>query len=71
MVLEAFFLRMHSLHCLKNHAIGFIELALAVLNGFAQTLATRAPTILLFFGAIAFRAPLWQMEPTHSDGLQR
>jgi len=27
--LEALYLRMHSLYYLKNHAIGFIELALA------------------------------------------
>jgi len=77
-VLEALFLRMHSLYYLKNHAIGFIELALAAgivylvaLYGFAQSRATRATTILLFFAAIAFRATLWPMEPTLSDDLQR
>ncbi len=69
---------MHSLHYLKNHAIGFIELALAAgvvyllaLYGFSQTRATRATTILLVFAAIAFRATLWPMEPTLSDDLQR
>ncbi len=77
-VLEALFLRMHSLHYLKNHAIGFIELALAAgtvyllaLYGFAQTRTARATTILLVFAAIAFRATLWTMEPTLSDDLQR
>jgi hypothetical protein len=76
--LEAVFLRMHSLYYLKNHAIGFIELALAAgvvylvaLYGFAQTRATRTTTILLVFSAIAFRAPLWPMQPTLSDDLQR
>jgi alpha-1,6-mannosyltransferase len=76
--LEALFLRMHSLYYLKNHAIGFIELALAAgivyllaLYGFAQTRPTRATTILLVFVAIAFRATLWPMEPTLSDDLQR
>jgi hypothetical protein len=76
--LEAMFLRMHSLYYLKNHALGFIELALAAgiayltaLYCFAQTRATRASTILLIFAAIAFRAPLWPMEPTLSDDLQR
>jgi hypothetical protein len=69
---------MHSLQYLKNHAIGFIELALAAgvvyllaLYGFSQTRATRATTILLIFAAIAFRATLWPMEPTLSDDLQR
>jgi hypothetical protein len=69
--MEAAFLRMHSLCYLKNHAIGFIELALAAgviyliaLFGFTRTKATRATTILLVFAAIAFRAPLWPMEPT-------
>ena len=77
-ILEALFLRMHSLYYLKNHAIGFIELALGAgvvyllaLYGFAQTRTTRATTILLIFAAIAFRAPLWPMEPTLSDDLQR
>ncbi|MGC2764147.1 MAG: hypothetical protein WB607_01465 [Candidatus Acidiferrum sp.] len=76
--LEAAFLRMHSLYYLKNYAIRFIELGLAAgvvylvaLYGFAQTKATRATTILLIFGAIAFRAPLWPLEPTLSDDLQR
>jgi alpha-1,6-mannosyltransferase len=76
-VLEAAFLRMHSLYYLKNHAISFIELALAAgivylvaLYTFAQTRATRTTTILLIFAAIAFRAPLWPMEPTLSDDLQ-
>jgi alpha-1,6-mannosyltransferase len=76
--MEAAFLRMHSLCYLKNHAIGFIELALAAgviyliaLFGFTRTKATRATTILLVFAAIAFRAPLWPMEPTLSDDLQR
>ncbi len=76
--LEAFFVRMHSLYYLKNHAISFIELALAAgvvyllaLYAFAQTRATRTTTILLIFAAIAFRAPLWPMEPTLSDDLQR
>lgn len=69
---------MHSLYYLKNYAIRFIELGLAAgvvylvaLYGFAQTKATRATTILLIFGAIAFRAPLWPLEPTLSDDLQR
>jgi len=77
-VLEALYLRVHGLHYLKNHAIGFIELALAAgvvyllaLYGFAQSKATRVTTILLIFAAIAFRAPLWPMEPTLSDDLQR
>ena len=77
-LLEASFLRMHRLHYLKNHAIGFIELALAAgvvyllaLYGFSRTRATRATTILLVFAAIAFRATLWPMEPTLSDDLQR
>lgn len=77
-VLEALFLRMHSLHYLKNHAIGFIELALAAgvvyliaLYGCAQIRTTRATTILLVFAAIAFRATFWPMEPTLSDDLQR
>jgi hypothetical protein len=76
--LEAAFLRMHSLYYLKNHAIGFIELGLAAgivylvaLYGFTRTRATRSTTILLIFGAIAFRATLWPMEPTLSDDLQR
>lgn len=77
-VLETLFLRMHSLYYLKNHAIGFIELALAAgivyllaLHAWTKRPATRVSTILLIFGAIAFRAPLWPMEPTLSDDLQR
>lgn len=77
-VLEALFLRMHSLYYLKNHAIGFMELALAAgmvyllaLYAWTRTRATRVSTILLIFAAIAFRAPLWPMEPTLSDDLQR
>jgi alpha-1,6-mannosyltransferase len=77
-VLEALFLRMHSLYYLKNHAVGFIELALAAglvyllaLYALTQARATRATTILLIFAAIAFRATLWPMEPTLSDDLQR
>ena len=69
---------MHSLYYLKNHAIGFIELALAAgvvyllaLYGFARGPATRASTILLILTAIALRAPLWPMAPTLSDDLQR
>jgi hypothetical protein len=76
--IEAAFLRMHSLYYLKNHAISFIELALAAgmfyliaLYAFAQRRATRTTTILLIFAAIAFRAPLWPMQPTLSDDLQR
>ena len=76
--MEAAFLRMHSLYYLKNHAIGFIELALAAgvvylvaVFGFARARATRVSTILLIFAAIAFRAPLWPMVPTLSDDLQR
>ena len=76
--LELIFLRMHCLHYLKNHAIGFIQLALAAgiiyliaLYGFTRTQATRAATILLIFLAIAFRAPLWTREPTLSDDLHR
>jgi len=77
-VLELIFLRMHKLYYLKNHVIGFIELALAAgtiyliaLYGFTRTHATRAATILLIFLAIAFRAPLWTLEPTLSDDLHR
>ena len=76
--LELIFLRMHSLYFLKNHAIGFIELALAAgviyliaLYGLTHTQATRAATILLVFLAIAFRAPLWTLPPTLSDDLHR
>lgn len=77
-VLELLFLRMHSLYYLKNHAISFIELALGAgmvylfaLYGFSRTQATRTSTILLIFSAIVLRAPLWPMEPTLSDDLQR
>ena len=76
--LELIYLRMHNLHYLKNHAIGFIELALAAgvlyliaLYGLTRTQSTRATTILLVFLAIAFRAPLWTLEPTLSDDLHR
>jgi alpha-1,6-mannosyltransferase len=77
-VLEALYLRMHSLYYLKNHAIAFIVLALAAgivyliaLYGFDQTRATRASFILLIFAALVFRATLWPMQPTLSDDLQR
>lgn len=77
-LLETLFLRMHSLYYLKNHAIGFVELALSAgtiylfaLYGFSRTQATRASTILLLLAAIVFRATLWPMEPTLSDDLQR
>ena len=77
-VLELLFLRMHSLYYLKNHAIGFVELALGAgivylfaLYGFSRTQATRTSTILLIFSAVVLRAPLWPMEPTLSDDLQR
>ena len=60
-VLELLFLRMHSLYYLKNHAIGFIELALGAgivylfaLYGFSRTQATRASTILLIFSAMFY-----------------
>jgi hypothetical protein len=76
--LEALYLCMHSLYFLKNHAIGFIELALAAgtiyliaLYGLSRTRGSRATFILLIFGAIVFRATLWPMEPTLSDDLQR
>src|SRR5271167_4012131 len=77
-LLETCYLGMHRLHYLKNHAIPFIELALAAgivyliaLYGFEQTRASRATFILLIFAAIVFRATLWPMEPTLSDDLQR
>jgi hypothetical protein len=77
-ILELIFLRLHSLYYLKNQAISFIELALlagvlylVVLYGLARTHSTRAATILLVFLGIAFRAPLWTMEPTLSDDLHR
>jgi len=76
--LEALYLQMHRLYYLKNHAIGFIELALAagtlyliVLYGLSRARASRAAFILLIFGAVVFRATLWPMEPTLSDDLQR
>src|SRR6516164_444012 len=75
---EALYLRMYRLYYLKNHAIGFIELALAagtlyliVLYGLSRARASRAAFILLIFGAVVFRATLWPMEPTLSDDLQR
>jgi len=77
-LLEALYLRMHSLYYLKNHAIAFMVLALGAgivyliaLYGFDQTQASRASFILLIFGALVFRATLWPMEPTLSDDLQR
>ena len=77
-VLEALYLRMHSLYYLKNHAIAFIILALAAgvayliaLYGFDHTRASRVVYILLIFGALVFRATLWPMLPTLSDDLQR
>lgn len=77
-VLEALFLRMHQLYYLKNHAMGFIELALSAgvvylvaLYGFTLTRATRVSTILLILSAVVLRAPLWPMLPTLSDDLQR
>jgi hypothetical protein len=76
--LELIFLRMHSLYYLKNHAISFIELALLAgvayliaLCGFTRIPATRSATILLIFLAIAFRVPLWTLEPTLSDDIHR
>jgi len=77
-LLEALYLRMHSLYYLKNHAIAFMVLALAAgivyliaLYGFDHTRASRASFILLIFAALVFRATLWPMEPTLSDDLQR
>ena len=77
-VLEALYLRMHSLYYLKNHAIAFIVLALGAgivyliaLYGFDHTRASRSSFILLIFAALVFRATLWPMEPTLSDDLQR
>ena len=77
-LLEALYLRMHSLYYLKNHAIAFMVLALAAgivyliaLYGFEQTQASRATFILLIFGALVVRASLWTMQPTLSDDLQR
>ena len=73
-VLEALYLRMHSLYYLKNHAIAFMVLALAAgivyliaLYGFDQTRTSRASFILLIFAALVFRATLWPMRPTLSD----
>src|SRR5271154_4237870 len=79
-LLETLFLRMHSLYHLKNHAISFIELALAAgilylaalyLFSRVPARASRTATILLIFAAIVFRATLWPMQPTLSDDLQR
>jgi alpha-1,6-mannosyltransferase len=77
-LLEALYLRMHSLYYLKNHAIAFMVLALGAgivyliaLYGFERTRASRASFILLIFAALVFRATLWPMEPTLSDDLQR
>ena len=77
-LLEALYLRMHSLYYLKNHAIAFILLALGAgivyliaLYGFDQTGASCASFILLIFCALVFRATLWPMQPTLSDDLQR
>jgi len=77
-VLEAFYLRMHSLYYLKNHAIAFIVLALAAgvvyliaLYGFERTGASPVVYSLLIFAALVFRATLWPMQPTLSDDLQR
>ena len=77
-LLEALYLRMHSLYYLKNHAIAFMVLALAAglvylvaLYGFERTRASRATFILLIFCALVFRATLWPMQPTLSDDLQR
>ena len=77
-LLEALFLRMHSLYYLKNHAIAFMVLALAAgivyliaLYGFDHTRVSRASFILLIFAALVFRGTLWPMQPTLSDDLQR
>jgi hypothetical protein len=77
-LLEALYLRMHSLYYLKNQAIAFIVLALAAgavyliaLYGFDHTGASRTVYSLLIFGALVFRATLWPMQPTLSDDLQR
>lgn len=76
--MELLFLRMHRLYYLKNHAVEFIELALAAgivyliaLYILGKTRAARSLTILLVFAAIVFRATLWTMEPTLSDDLHR
>jgi alpha-1,6-mannosyltransferase len=77
-LLEALYMRMHSLYYLKNHAIAFMVLALAAgivyliaLYGFDRTRPSRASFILLIFCALVFRATLWPMQPTLSDDLQR
>ena len=77
-LLEALYLRMHSLYYLKNHAIAFMVLALGAgivyliaLYGFDHTRASRASFILLIFASLVFRATLWTMLPTLSDDLQR
>jgi alpha-1,6-mannosyltransferase len=77
-LLEALYVRMHSLYYLKNHAIAFMVLALAAgivyliaLYGFDRTRASHASFILLIFCALVFRATLWPMQPTLSDDLQR
>ena len=77
-LLESLYLRMHRLYYLKNHAIPFIELALAAgllylvsLYLFERTRPSRAIIILLIFLAVVFRATLWPLEPTLSDDLQR
>src|ERR1700757_4208837 len=77
-LLEALYLRMHSLYYLKNHAIAFMVLALGAgivyliaLYGFDHTRVSHASFILLIFAALVFRATLWPMEPTLSDDLQR
>ena len=77
-LLEALYLRMHSLYYLKNDAIAFMVLALGAgivyliaLYGFDHTRASRASFILLIFAALVFRATLWPMLPTLSDDLQR
>ncbi|HTA57658.1 MAG TPA: glycosyltransferase 87 family protein [Candidatus Baltobacteraceae bacterium] len=77
-LLEALYLRMHSLYYLKNHAIAFMVLALGAgivyliaLYRFDHTRASRASFILLIFAALVFRATLWPMLPTLSDDLQR
>ena len=77
-LLEALYLRIHSLCYLKNHAIAFMVLALAAglvyliaLYVFERTPASRASFILLIFCAFVFRATLWPMLPTLSDDLQR
>ncbi|HTB91527.1 MAG TPA: glycosyltransferase 87 family protein [Candidatus Sulfotelmatobacter sp.] len=77
-LLEALYLRMHSLYYLKNHAIAFMVLALAAglvyliaLYVFERTPTSRVSFILLIFCALVFRATLWPMQPTLSDDLQR